>query len=175
MEHIELLKKLDACSEALDFIQASGSLEAAWSQCNREGWMLWLLRKIGFSQRLYACACVRRMPLRDGRTVWDLLTDDRSRNAVVVAENYANGLATEEELNAAVAAAWDVYSWGASGLAARDAARAASGDASLWDTQCNILREIVPFLVVQECIDKLCLNEGVLAPTVEPQTTEASS
>jgi hypothetical protein len=73
--------------------------------------------------RLFACWCVRK--------IWHLLTDERSRNAVVVAEKYANGLATQEELAAARDAAWaarDVVrdaAWAAAWDAAWDAARAA--------------------------------------------------
>ena len=48
--------------------------------------------------RLFACRCVRE--------VWYLLTDERSRNAVEVAERHANGNATDQELTAARASAW---------------------------------------------------------------------
>ena len=48
--------------------------------------------------RLLACKCVRE--------VWHLLTDERSRRAVEVAEKYAVGEATDEELAAASDAAW---------------------------------------------------------------------
>lgn len=56
--------------------------------------------------RLIACAFVRETPLPDGRKVWDLLTDERSRAAVEVAERFARGSASESELTVARDAAW---------------------------------------------------------------------
>src|SRR5574343_1418068 len=71
--------------------------------------------------RLFACACVRE--------IWHLLTDERSRNAVEVAERYAHGQATDEELTASGDAAWYAAN-NASGDAAWHAANNASGDAA---------------------------------------------
>ena len=98
-------------------------------------------------RRLAACCFVRRTPIGDGRTVWDLLTDDRSKRAVEVAERFADGEATERELDAAWdaargaanAAAWDAASaaaWDAANAAAWDAASAAASAAArgaAWD------------------------------------------
>ena len=87
-------------------------------------------------RRLIACRCVRETPLSDGRRVWDLLTEERSRQAVAVAERYAVGDATEEQLadawNAARVAAYAAWAaaWDAARAAARDAARAAARDAA---------------------------------------------
>jgi hypothetical protein len=76
--------------------------------------------------RLFACWCVRNTPLHDGRVVWDLLTDKRSKAAVEVAERYADGLATDDELQSTALAARSVLPtvWVAR-LAARSAGSAA--------------------------------------------------
>jgi hypothetical protein len=50
--------------------------------------------------RLYACACCRR--------IWDFMPDRRSREAVEVSEQYADGLANKEELLTAFQAALEV-------------------------------------------------------------------
>ena len=69
-----------------------------------------LLRKVETwterTAREFACWCVRSTPLQNGKTTWSLLTDQRSKDAVIVSEKYARGEATDKELAAAWAAAW---------------------------------------------------------------------
>ena len=108
-----------ACSEGRDWALANCTdMADAWGKLQPE-WLLWVATQPGVlddrTLRLFACWSVRQ--------VWHLLSAERSRNAVEVAERFANGEATAEELTAARAAAW---------AAARDAARAAAWDVA-WD------------------------------------------
>ena len=78
---------------------------------------LWALRAVeGYDReiRLYAVWCARQAQ--------HLMTDQRSIAALDVAERYAHGNATDEELAAAWGAAWDA-AWAAAGAAAGAAAR----------------------------------------------------
>lgn len=79
--------------------------EADWLSSSDPASMLRHVRDGGpVSQRklrLFAVACCRR--------VWPRLTDPRSRQAVEVAERYADGEASREQLAAASAGAWDVH------------------------------------------------------------------
>ena len=89
---------------------------------------LWCLRAVeGHDQqlRLYAVWCARQ--------VQHLMTDPRSLAAIDVAERFAHGKATQNELTAARAAARDAArdaARAAAWAAARDAARAAARDAA---------------------------------------------
>jgi hypothetical protein len=131
----DFLQSKGACSEAVAFA-GNKTLKQAWESAARPDWMLWLMDKVNYQDgqtyRLYACWCAANTPLGDGRVMWDLLTDKRSRKAILVAIDFANGDATSKELDAARdaarAAAW----------AAGDAARDAAWDAG--DAQAKELR-----------------------------------
>jgi len=98
---------------------------------------IWALRAVPDEQtderdrlaRLFACWCVRQ--------VWHQLTDERSRTAIEVAERYAVGEATHDDLKAAARSAADAAraafaAYYADAAAAYYAARAAAADAAYY-------------------------------------------
>ena len=88
---------------------------------------LWCLQAVDGHDReirLYAVWCARQ--------VQHLMTDKRSLDAIDVAERFANGLATENELDIA---------WAAARAAARAAAGDAAWDAALAEFERNLIRE----------------------------------
>lgn len=116
---------------------------------------LWVLMRTDFVSeklmRLFAVWCARQ--------VQHLMKDKRSLDALDVAERFANGVATTQELDAAREAAWDAWddardaaraaacaAWDAARDAARNAARTAAWDASwaaAWDAQRTKLIEMI--------------------------------
>jgi hypothetical protein len=103
---LKSLNKTEADNESLSLttiLDSNGLSDAIWCLKAVEGHD----REI----RLYAVWC--------GRQVQHLMTDQRSIDALDVAERYANGLATENELDIAGAAARDAAE--AAWDAARDA------------------------------------------------------
>ena len=132
MKTKEFLKKHDACPAgarwALSISEGMADVWEAMIEQGKHDWLIWTATRPNvFTDsvlRKLACRFVRETPLSDGRKVWDLLTDERSRRAVEVAERYADGKATAQELDAARAAARAVA--GAAACAAYDAARAAA-------------------------------------------------
>jgi hypothetical protein len=67
--------------------------EAEWLVCTDPSPMLDYMRSKASDRklRLFACACCRH--------VWDWLMDERSRQAIEAAEQYADGLTSDENLN----------------------------------------------------------------------------
>jgi hypothetical protein len=125
-----------ACKEGREWALANCKAMADVWVTACPGWLVWVATRPDVlddrTLRLFAVFCAR--------SVEHLLTDQRSRDAIDVAERFAKGEATAEELSAASDAARDAArsaardaaraAWSAASDAASDAARAASDAAS---------------------------------------------
>ena len=137
MKTKDFLKKHGACKAGAKWALSIGEeMDAVWNAMVEQGkydWLIWTATRPGvFSDsilRKLACRFIRETPIADGRKVWDLLTDERSRKAVEVAELYADGNATDGELQAACNAAYAAYAADAADAAADAAAYAADAAA----------------------------------------------
>lgn len=145
----EFCAETNACEEGRDWALTQPTMADVWDNCPRVDWLLWIADKMGKrpddrTLRSFAVWCARSTPLSDGRKTGDLLTDPRSLAALEVAERFADGQATNDELYAAQAAAWAAAqavaqaaardaawaaAWAAAPAAARGAVRAAAWDA----------------------------------------------
>lgn len=156
----EFCDRHDACSEGCTWALANcKTMREAWDTAKPE-WVLWIATRPG----VLPDRTIRLLAVQFARTVEHLTTDERSRNALNVAERHANGQATDEELAAARdaasaaasaaaraaasaatwAAAWDA-AWAAAWDAARAAASAAAWDAA-WDAFAKMIRQHEPNL-----------------------------
>ena len=141
----EFCDQTKACDEGRIFALKHKNMADVWDNCPKMDWLLWILEAIDAPKdkknlRLFAVWCARNTPLTDGLKTGDLLTDQRSLNALDAADRFAHGQATERELAAARAAAW------AAADAARNAARAAARDAArdaAWDAQCTQFKKMI--------------------------------
>jgi hypothetical protein len=118
----EFCSVTSACKDGREFAEKYNTMAEVWDACPRADWLLWILKAIDApenekNERLFAVWCARNTPMRDGRTTSALLTDPRSVAALEVAERFAHGNASADELAAAGTAAWS-----AAGASARDAA-----------------------------------------------------
>ena len=89
--------------------------EQEWSEADADAVQdYWAEHLTPRTLRLFICGCVRRL--------WHLLTDERNRKAVEVAERLADGLASQQEVESAGETAWEVVDrlgiWTGAGVAA---------------------------------------------------------
>ena len=134
-------EQFSACKEGIEWAIANCTDMADVWDTIKPDWLIWIATRKGILDdrglRLFACWSVRK--------IWDLLTDERSRNAVEIAEKYAEGNASPFELSAARAvsakASWNTTirpdAWAVTAAAAEAAKAAwyttwaAAGDATV--------------------------------------------
>ena len=139
----EQLTEMDACPDAIKWVGGK-TLEQAWAECERGEWMLWFAQQKGVDLQTLTLAKARCAKL-----VIHLMKDERSRNAVDVAERFGLGQATREELDearrAASAYASNAVDYAASAAYAStdttDAAYAASAAAVASDARSETLQK----------------------------------
>lgn len=121
----DFCKKHNACKEGYKWGLKYETMERVFAEGDDGRHIVWAVTREGVltdrELRLFACFCARQN--------WHLLTDDRSKHAIEVAERYADGLATDDDLAAARAAAWDA-AWDAASAAAWAATKDAARDAA---------------------------------------------
>ena len=106
------LEELGACSEAIVWAKRQESASAAWKNCRRADWMLWLLGRLSgppeseSRKRLVLCSC------ECARTALQYVPsgEDRPRICIETTERWTRGEATIEKVRAA---AWDAWAAGA--------------------------------------------------------------
>jgi hypothetical protein len=141
----ELLVEYDACAAGLeyskDFAGSRTDASEAWDRAPSPEFLLWALQQICANKtamaREFMCWCLRHTPTGDGRTVWDLIEDERSQRVVEVAERHVRGEVTDRELTkarqAARAALTQIEQNGKSpGMYAARAAARAGARAKIW-------------------------------------------
>lgn len=90
------LRKLNACSDAIQYVKSQKTIISAWQNCERGDWMLWLASMLKVDLQL--------LTLTKGKcaeTFIHLMKDQRSKDAVRAAIAFGEGTITRQELDAA--------------------------------------------------------------------------
>ena len=117
----EFCEKHRACDDGREWALANCStMQEAWETAQHK-WLIWIATRRG----VVADNQLRKFAVWSARQVQHLMTDQRSIEALNIAERFAEGDATDSELavalDAARAAAWS-EAWASAGAAAGDAA-----------------------------------------------------
>lgn len=143
MDYIKELKDIDACDDAMKWLEAGQypTLQDAWNACERADWMLWLISRTvqpdADRKPIILCAveCARlALPIYEERYP----NDDRVRKCLEATEKYALGEAPRDEVVAArknaaaasIAAARAAYSAYSAYSAAESAESAEAAEAA---------------------------------------------
>jgi hypothetical protein len=95
MKLTEFLDKHQACKEGRDWAIETGcqTIEELWLRSDIiPDWRMWIARRVLPTKTIQIFAC------KAARSIWHLLKDERSKNAIVIAELFLDGEATIEQL-----------------------------------------------------------------------------
>lgn len=90
------IEKYGTCGEAIQFRNKYNNFKEAGENCPRGDWMLWIAKRCGVDLQTLILA-----KALCAKTVIHLMKDQRSIDAVNVAERFGNGQANIDELKAA--------------------------------------------------------------------------
>jgi hypothetical protein len=101
----EFCERHNACQPGREWALANCvDMAEAWATA-KPRWMLWIATRPGVLTNRELRLCFVQV----ARSVEHLMTDQRSRDVVAIAERHADGLTTDEELAAACDAAYVAY------------------------------------------------------------------
>lgn len=106
MKFKEKLVELDACSEAIEWVNGKG-FKSACKTCDRGDWMLWYISHNKKELGLEDMRLITKAKAKCALLVKHLMKDERSIKALEVAVKFGEGEATREELDTATDAAYD--------------------------------------------------------------------
>jgi len=156
----DILTRLGACPDAIDWAAAHPDHEEAWHASVRGDHLLWIAAKLGVDRKLVvlaACACARTtlVHVPEG--------EDRPRIAIETAEAWARGEVVIEQVRAACTAAYAAayasdaayaaYAAAAAAYAAADVAAAYASYAAA--KSADIVRSIIPWSAVAERVEAI--------------------
>ena len=119
----EFCERHNACQPDREWaIENCADMAEAWATA-KPRWLVWIATQPGVltNREMRLCA------VQNARRVEHLMTDERSRDVIAVAERHADGLATDEELATARAAAYGAAADAAYDAVADDAVADAAG------------------------------------------------
>jgi hypothetical protein len=116
MNPIQYCEKHGACSSGKEFAARFQTMSEVWEACDNPYWLIWMVEKEKIVTQKLAAKLVRE--------IWHLLTDERSRAAIIAIENDCLTPGIVAAADAAADAACTAYA--AAADAAADAAYAAT-------------------------------------------------
>ena len=154
LNNMSLLTEKNACEEGANWADSQPDYKTAWDTCERADWLLWAAQKFSVDLKKLTLAKVAC-----ARTVQHLMKDQRSIDALDIAEKFGRGEASRKKLNTADAYAATATAAAATAATAYAAAAAAAYAAAYASVKKQALKEMAD--LVREHIEFEDLKIGV--------------